>query len=302
MTEVAEKSVDPILDALLDSMEDMESASANAKIMIYGESGVGKTIAALELAQAITPADKRILYLDAVEGWVSVLNHPHLKKRTTRMRYLGRSQIDKIAEEVDKEDSPITKFGTIILDELSTMSKNDLDIVLAARAKADKGKDPDVPTQPDYLSNTERMRRTSIKLLKTSANIILVSHLREDKDQRTGVVTIKPAFMPKFSETLRENCHVVALMTADERKDEEGVVSYLRLLQVHPTKGSVAKTRVGGLDIRVEVGDFIQALTEWMQGSREDQDESEVIVADDPDDVEVMPTEDIDESVGIIVE
>lgn len=299
MTVISEEK---ILQGLLDSMEDMEHASPLAKIMIYGESGVGKTVAALQVAQAITSPDKRVLYLDAVEGWVSLLNHPELKKRVTRMVYKGRSQIDAIADYVGKEDSPLLQFETVILDELSTMSKNDLDIVLAQRSKADAGKDPDVPTQPDYLSNTERMRRTATKLLKAGVNIILVSHLREDKDQRTGVITIKPAFMPKFSETLRENIHVVAYMTADERRDEEGVVSYLRALQVHPTKGVVAKTRVGGLTTRVDVDEFINTYIEWQRGDREEQNEDEIIILDEPVDAVVSESEDTDDSVGIVVD
>lgn len=291
---------DQILQGLLDSMQDLEDATANAKVLIYGESGVGKTVAAVQIAQEITPADKRILYLDAVEGWVSLLNHKGLTQRTTRMVYLGRSQIDSIVDQIKEGNEKFTQFGTIILDELSTMSKNDLDRVLAARSAKDKGKDPDVPTQPDFFSNTERMRRTSVGLLKLPVNIILVSHLREDKDQRTGAVFTRPAFMPKFSETLRENVHVVAYMTADERLDEESSsVQYKRHLQVHPTKVIVAKSRVGGLATQVTVPEFYTGLSEWMKGEREDQDESKVIVEDDP--IEAVLSDD-DESVGIIVE
>ena len=291
-----------ILQGLLDSMQDLEDATANAKILLYGESGVGKTVAAMQIAQKITPADKRILYLDAVEGWVSCLNHKAegLTHRTTRMVYLGRSQIDSIVDQVKAGHEKFIPFGTIVLDELSTMSKNDLDRVLAARAAKDRGKDPDVPTQPDFFSNTERMRRTSVALLKLPVNIILVSHLREDKDQRTGTVFTRPAFMPKFSETLRENVHVVAYMTADERFDEaEHKVEYERYLRVHPKKTIVAKSRVGGLNPQVSVPEFKEGLLEWMNGDREDQDESKVVIEDDP--VENIPTDD-DESVGIIVE
>ena len=289
------------IEALLDSMQDLENATANAKIMLYGESGVGKTVASMEIAQAITPPDKRIVYIDAVEGWVSLLNHKGLTNRTTRMKYLGRSQIDEVVKALRNGDERFAKFGTIVLDEFSTMSKNDLDIVLAARAAKDRGKDPDVPTQPDFFANTERMRRTSLNLLGLGINIILVSHLREDKDQRTGTTFIRPAFMPKFSETLRENVHVVAYMTADQQiRDEEEI--YVRALQVHPTKAIVAKSRVGGLNPSVTVPEFIEGLTEWMNGDREDQDESQVVIEEDPIEVSVESDDDTDDSVGIVVE
>lgn len=289
------------MQALLDSMEDLEVITPHAKIMIYGESGVGKTVEAAMLAQAITPKDKRILYVDAVEGWVSLLNHDGLTNRTSRMKYLGRSQIDSICAAIKAGNETMSKFGTIILDELSTMSKNDLDVVLRSRAAKDAGKDPDVPTQPDYLSNTERMRRTSIELLGLSVNVILVSHLREDKDQRTGVISIKPAFMPKFSETLRENCHVVAHMTADERtsEDAEGV-KYVRVLQVYPTKSVVAKTRIGGFATRVKVEEFNEKVAAWLEdGATKTIEITEL--ADDPDD-ELASSEESDELAGIEVE
>ena len=298
--------VNPLLQGLLDSMQDLEDASANAKVLIYGESGVGKTVAAVQVAQAILKQKRKknpkakILYIDAVEGWVSLLNHPGLTTNVTRFVYQNHAQLMTLAQAFQADVEQVKDFEVIIFDELSTMSKKDLDAVLFARSAADKSKDPDVPTQPDFFANTERMRRLIVMFLGLqNKSIIPVSHLRNDKDDKAGYSIIRPGFMPKFSETLRENLHVVAHMTANEKPSEDGKILYLRQFQVHPTRLVVAKSRVGGLPTHVTVPEFITGLTEWMQGSRPDQDESAIEILDDSA-VQVEETDDA--FIGIEVE
>lgn len=278
---MAKPTAEELLAALEDSIEDLDTTKIKAKVMIYGESGVGKTVEAVTLAQTINPTGKSILYIDAVEGWVSLRNHKGLTNNVRRMVYRGVSQLDILASAIEARKAPFDKIGTVIFDELSTMSKKDLDIVLAGRAKNDPTKDPDVPTQPDFFANTERMRRLVMKMLPLDCNIIIVAHNRTDKNQKTGVETIGPAFMPKFSETLRENLHLVGHMTADERiLDEETV--YIRKIQVHPSRTVIAKSRVGGLSIHNDPNELNGAVLEWMVGAREEEvEEREPVTIDE---------------------
>lgn len=273
-------SADELMQALLESMQDLTDATAHVKTMIYGESGVGKTVLAMEMAQAVTPNGKRILFMDATEGWVSLLNHPHLKARTARMKYQGLSQIDLLIKAM-QADTPFADIGTIVIDEVSTIALKDLDNVLNTRAAKDPSKDRDVATQPDMGANTERMRRTIGDLLAMDINVILVSHIREDADARTGIKTIRPGMMPKMSVTIRGQLHDVVHLTADEIRDEGGEVGYSRTLQVLPTRGVVAKTRVGGLSIHVPTAEYITAVGEWMHGDRESLDPETIEVAED---------------------
>lgn len=269
-----------LMQALLDSMQDLTDATANVKTMIYGESGVGKTVLAMDLAQHVTPDGKRILFLDTYEGWVSLLNHPNLKRRSARMKYQGLSQIDLLIQAM-QADTPFADIGTIVVDEVSSIAKKDLDNVLATRAAKDPSKDRDVATQPDMGANTERMRRTFGDLLAMDINVILVSHIREDADARTGVKTIRPGMMPKMSVTIREQLHDVVYMIADEVRDDEGQVTYLRSLQVLPTRSVVAKTRVGGLELHVSPANYITAVGEWMRGDRDSLDPETIEVVED---------------------
>lgn len=276
-----------MLESLNKSLVDLDSTDSYAKVMIYGESGVGKTVAALQIAQAICPAGKSILYIDAVEGWVSLKNHPGLTDNVVRMEYQGLSQLDALVEALETEES-FKRFGVVVTDELSTFAKIDLDRVLETRSKKDPTKDPDVPTQPDFFANTERVRRATLKMFKFPVHQIHLAHVRDDKDEKQRVM-IRPDFMPKVSKSIREGLHVLAYMTANERQ-QNGTPVYVRALQTHPTNRVNAKSRVGGLGIHCTVSDFIETLVQWLQGNVETVEVQDIV--EDTSDSIVRETDD----------
>lgn len=261
--------IDPkIIEALLDKRENLGEKHANAKILIYGESGVGKTVETMKIAQAITPKGKTIEFIDFLEGWVSLLNHDGLTVRTNRQQFEGLSQLEYLGEAIAEKAPPFDRVGTVIVDELSAMAKQDLDLVLKTRAANDSSKDPNVPTQPDFYSNTERTRRAITKLLAADVNVLVVAHTREDK-LNNGRMMIRPAFMPAFSEIFRQMMHLVTYLSAVEfTKEEDGTQTYRRVFQVHPTQSVSAKSRIGGLSVNVESETLIPAIIEWMKGKR----------------------------------
>lgn len=265
-----------LLEALNKSLVDLETASPTVNIMIYGESGVGKTVAAVEIAQKICPPGMKILYIDAVEGWVSLLNHPGLTNNVRRMVYQGISQLDAAEEAIRAEIAPFDNIGVIVTDELSTIAKFDLDKVLEGRTKKDPTKDPDVPTQPDFFANTERMRRACMKLFRLPIHQVHIAHMRDDKDEKQRV-TIRPDFMPKLSKSIREGLSVLAYMTANERSSSDGSIEYVRALQTHPTTRVVAKSRIGGLGIHCTVSEFISVTRQWLQGNVETVEVQDIV-------------------------
>lgn len=287
-----------LMDALLASMETLEDATANVKTMFYGESGVGKTVLAMQLAQRVTPENKEILFVDAAEGWVSLLNHPELTKRTKRMSFKRLDQLDLLLQAIEAPNTPFSNIGCIVADEISTIAKNDLDYVLAVRAARDPSKDKDVATQPDMGAATERMRRTFGNMLSMRINVILVSHIREDKDERTGRMIIRPGMMPKLSTTIREKLHDVAHMIAEDKTQEDGTPDYVRRLQVLPTRSVVAKTRVKGLNVHCTPEEYMSAVVEWMKGDRPSLEEREITLQDDLE-VEVSNSESDEPFVGV---
>lgn len=267
---MSEITIDPkLVAALVAKRESLSSKRANLKMLLYGESGVGKTVAAMQIAQSVTPKDKTIEVLDHLEGWTSLLNHKGLTDRADRQQYEGLSQIEALGNAIKAKAPPFDKVGTVILDEFSAMTKSDLDVVLKTRAANDSSKDPSVPTQPDFYSNTERSRRAITGLLQANINVIAVAHQREDKLSNGRVVT-RPAFMPAFSETFRQMMHIVAYLSAEEFiNDEDGSQYFKRSFQVHPTTSINAKSRVGGMPVSVTSDVLIEAIVQWMQGKRD---------------------------------
>jgi hypothetical protein len=247
------------------------------KGMVYGPSGVGKTVLALEIAQAITPPDQFIIYLDSMENWVSIQNHPELKNRVKRFKYEGLSQIDAMRDAIKDKFDIFGNVGCFIFDELDAMQGNDLDIVAAA-SKED-GHGPDDVTWPDFNKNTVRVRRTMREFLKLDINVMMVAHDGEGKDRR-GVKIQRPDFTPKLAKAINEFIHLCGYMTAEVQTAGDGN-QYTRRVQVHPTGNLVTKSRVGGLPVKVSSQQLITGIIEWRKGERED-----VLVESTPVEVE----------------
>ena len=296
-----------LLQELLNSMKDpLAEETQNVTGIIYGDNGGGKTVTAMKLAQAIVdfhgrkndPANPDIIFVDAVNAWRSLKNHSTILQGVKRIPYAGKEQLETIVEAIQWRPDGFKNAKVIILDEMSSMTDRDGDTVLAARAKADASKDPDVLTQPDMGATTERMRRVVINLLRQDISIIFVAHMREDEDKAKGYKVIRPRFMPKFSGTIREGLDFVAFMSAVEDGREGETIKYRRQLQVHPTRTIVAKTRVGGLNLTESPDSFVSGVIKWLKGDAGDSTVDTVI-----DDVvpNVSESDESDDFVGVSV-
>jgi ATP-dependent Clp protease ATP-binding subunit ClpA len=266
------------LSRLQATMESLSDVRPTFKGMLYGVSGVGKTVHSLMIAQDITPPDKEILYIDTAEGWVSLENHKELKARTQRMHYINLSQIEALCKAVRTGAEPFDRFGTIILDEASSAADSALDEVLKYRASQDRGKDPDTPTQPDYNTTTNRVRKSYMELLTLQGiHVILVSHARKDKDNRNLEVT-SPSFLPKLGQKIKQPLHLIANLSGNEIDSK-----YVRIMQVHPTRTIDAKCRIGGLEPQVEYPIFIERLQGWLAGTVPSTSTNNIVTDRDPE-------------------
>lgn len=268
------------LNALVGSINPMSEESPYLRALIYGDEGTGKTT-------FVSGFGDNILFVDSADGWVTLLDHPNiLNKKIERAPFLGLSQLDALATAIEEGVEQLKWVETIILDELSSMAVADLDVVLKARAAKDSDKDPNVPTQPDYLHNTERVRRTMNKIMSLPVHVIMTAHVREDRDERTGRVYTRPAFTPKTRKTLTQRCHIVGRLTSDMQTSEDGEdTTYVWRLQVRPTTGIVAKTRIKDLPMIVENPDLNVMLSGWKNRLLPDS-------ALDNDEYEIVPTPD----------
>lgn len=267
-----------LLQELKDSIQSMDDVDLRFKGLLYGESGVGKTVEAVHLAQLITPPDKRILHIDTGEGWVSVENHPQLKKRTKRMVYKGLAQINLLVDAIEAGVDGFSDYGTIIFDEFSTAPKKYLHLVLDANSVKEMTEAPEFKHW-GILSRQIEKTIWALLRLKETHNLILLAHERTKTKKSTGFERIHPSFMDSIEGTVKENVHIVARMTA-EVLNREGAPQYSRTMQVHPTKLVQAKSRVGGLDILVDPNTFNSRVVDWLNKGGKLVDESEVVELD----------------------
>jgi len=252
--------------------------------MIYGDSGVGKTVQAMALAQAVTPPEKSIIFIDSAEGWVSLDNHKKLKVRTNYIpwtRIENLEALEALAVAISEGIHPWGTVGTIVLDEASSLANDDLDRVVFDRSRSTAGKDPDTPMQPDYNTTTNRVRKFYGDLIKVpELNVILTAHQRSDKDNMQRE-KISPAFLPKLSQHIRGMLHLVAYMTAEQMKGADGD-KYIREFQCHPTNRVVAKTRIGGIQPVTDYKHLQAAIKIWLEGDRETLKEENVVIQEVP--------------------
>lgn len=302
------------LQALLESMKSPvdEDAAQNVTGILYGDNGTGKTVLAVKLAQAIVdlqgrvgdPNKPEILFVDAVNAWRSLKNHPGMLDDLKRIPYAGKEQLETLTDAIQWRPAGFENVKVIILDEMSSMTDRDGDVVLAARVRDTvkfPGKDPDVLTQPDMGATTERMRRVVIRLLQQEISVIFVAHMRNDEDKEKGYQITRPRFMPKFSGTIREGLDFVAHMSAIEAGSEDGNIVYQRRLQVHPTRTVVAKTRIGGLNTVVSPDEFVVGAINWLKGEVGDSNVTSVVDDRNPDVVGTSETVDDNDFVGVTV-
>lgn len=249
-----------MLEALKGTMVDADDIDVFFTGLFYGPSGGGKTVLAGSVAQKITPPDKKILWIDTSEGWVSLKNHPGLTDRVQRMKYAGLSQFSMLVDAILQGAEGFGDFGTIVFDEFSTSGRRDMHTIM----DADSLGEFDTPEFKHYNAATRRLEKSAFKLmeLRTTHNLIFLSHMKQDEDKITKIRVKSPSMMAKFSETLKENMHVVGLVEADVQGQKEDL-SYVRTIQVQPSKMVVAKTRIGGLGIKNSHKKFVDRIAEW---------------------------------------
>jgi hypothetical protein len=207
------------------------------------------------------------------------MNHPDLiTDRVKRMRYSNLHQLEALSQAMRLGVEEFGNIGTIILDEASSAADTALDEVLKFRSAQDRGKDPDTPTQPDYNTTTNRVRKTYNELLTLEGvHVILVCHTRKDKDNR-NIEVISASFLPKLGQKIKQPLHLIANLSGNEIDQK-----YVRIFQVHPTRTIDAKCRIGGLPPQVEYKVLVDQLKGWLKGNVKTEQETALVADHDPE-------------------
>ena len=258
--------------ALLDTMSSGEDFVSKFRGMLYGPSGVGKTVLGMQLAKKLLSGSGKVLFIDTAQGFATLqLNDKwrHLITNTTRMQYKNLDQLKAVAKAIQNGAPNFTDYEVIVLDEGSSVAEQDLIQVSKYRTAQDPDrKEENENTWPDRNIMYNRYRDMYYTLSACDVHIITLSH--EVKDDKLNLT--RPSFGPKLYASIVEKMHVVGRVIASESNGQ-----YKRTVQVKPTRTIVAKTRLddlNGLDTEISFDDLIDAVSRFNRGGSATVDDS----------------------------
>ena len=233
-------------------MSRMSPEEASFVGCFFGEPGTRKTVRAMQLAQEITPPEKKILYIYTGQGWTSLMNFPELMNRVIKMPFVRNEQLETLRTMLlNKQIMEQLNIGAIIFDEYNRMQDMDTDILTKHRAglvnkvpQYDKQgkqiyKDPDTPEWPEY--NTTKVRLINLindLLVIPKVHSIFICHTRLQK--KTGKV--EPDFPFAAGSAFMSMVHSLYYCT---KEDSPQGTKYP--IELEGTEYTVSKNRIGGL-------------------------------------------------------
>lgn len=282
------------LKQLTARMQDMETEviSKNFFALLYGSYGTGKTTLISGVAKKLAGPTGKILYLDSAEGFASLDNIPTLKKNMTRLQIKDPKDLMTIADAMKSGKPGFRDFKVLLLDEVDSW----FEIILHNFVRETTGTLPteDLPEiEGKHYGPPTAAMLNIINTFKAvdGLHIIMVAH-NQERGKEPKIVT-SPSLPPKLMKGINEKVHVVGLVEAAISKD-----GYTRTVQVNPSKQVVAKTRIGGLPVKIDFKDLPKIVADWVGSSEMEKALSEPEPDPEPvddEDVEIEEPDDLDE-------
>lgn len=268
--------LDPdILKALEDSLEPFDSLLPRAVMLFYGDNGTGKTLAAFQIAQQITPPDKDIIYFDTSEGWVTLLAYPSLKKRAHRIAFKGITHLKLVADAIAAKAGRFANVGCIILDESSSFAADNLVAIGKIREQRianDPKKENPLATgafdRADYNVSMNFVMDAYNHVLRNAQGVHIFSLAHErDNSKENAPVNMTPDFPLALCKKMMREQQVTARFQRILTKEPDGSTSYSRVVQVNPLIGSAAKNRLDIQDVYVTPEVLVQRTVDYLKGN-----------------------------------
>lgn len=267
------------INKILGRMADIEHQKVEKTFfgLIYAGFGTGKTTLAAGIAQAIK-GNGQILFLDSAQGAAALDNMPKLKRSMQRIQVLDPRELPVIANALKGKKGAWSDFTVVILDEVDAWFEKILHNYVREKYGITESEDLPEIEGKDYNTPTAAMLSVLNTFLSVdNLQVILVAHEQErGKEPRTFIA---PSLPPKLMRGINERVHVVTRLEAVISKD-----GYVRTLQVNPSKQVVAKSRIGGLPVKVDFTDMPKIIREWVSSDQMAKDLTSK--APDPDPVE----------------
>lgn len=211
----------------------------HAKVLLYGDSGVGKTTAAaIAPKPLIVDCEGGTMSLGRITGYEKAVDAQTIRPSS----YSDLQQLYSYLQggQHDRE--------TVIIDSLTEVQAMSMDEILSDPKRPEKF-DRETPVLQDYGRNTNRMRKLVRAFRDLPMNVVFTCLPSESKDETDGTVTVSPALTKKLSADVMGYVDVVGYMFVTSNKD--GEVQARRML-AQPRGKFLAKDRSGALGVGID--------------------------------------------------
>lgn len=254
---------------------------ANLNILVYGESGVGKTQLA-GTAQDYEPTQD-VLFIDIEGGTLTLKNKPidvvtinsfddmkliyEWLKEYIYYRDNGNEDgmVEKIEEIGGTTHDSVPTYRTVVVDSLSECQEYALRAIQGVdMAELSSWTDIDSAGLQDWLTNDTVFSHLIRNFRDMNMNVIFTALERELKDERSGSITIGPAMAQGLSRKLPGLLDLVGYMYVGTDEDDEKQ----RYMLTQPDGRHKAKDRHGALPNPVE-NPTVEKLLKYIHGEDE---------------------------------
>lgn len=181
----------------------------NMKILVYGESGSGKTVFAASLPPPILVFDFDGKMDSAAEFYKGQERLSQIEVEDMSRRLDESDPIEELNRIISKKLIPEQKsgkmsFATLVIDSLTTFSSATLRHIVRTNPgiKRMQTKQGVSPGMPDYGILKREFERLIPGILSLPCNIVMTGHIKIDKDELTGQIIRGPLMDGSFAQQL----------------------------------------------------------------------------------------------------
>lgn len=226
------------------NIEKLSERNRHIKLLVYGESGVGKTVLA-------SSAPRPILWIESEGGTNSIADPEGID-------IVRVESLETYREALRFLRSPEgAKYKTVVLDSFTETQAQVLKEIMVAVSERDTNRDEFTPQFQDYQRLVGVMREVVRGFRDLPMHVVITALTREDKDDMTGRVTVRPRLSPSIANEIPGFMDVVGYLYTSTDKNgevEDGEMTIRRNLLLAPTGKYLAKTRAPeGTDVPTHI-------------------------------------------------